>query len=242
MRKLFVYPTYSCPYKCKFCFNLDKCNDTTLLDTTKLDEFLSENSFLFDKIIISGGETSLLPESYMNNLIKTIKKYSNNYELSTYSILNTKIFNDIDYNISYDFRARPRVNEAWENLLSFPKPFTVTITLSPLLYKYHPNKILQTLNYLSNIKKVVFRPFYMSPSCQYKIEKRFLLEYENIIRFNSLRLKYDIEFDEQCDEFVYTPYNKLNIVEFENNIRNEREINVDEIKASHTNYPEEVLF
>lgn len=242
MRKLYIYPTYSCPYKCKFCYNLNKCDDKTLIDIDKLETFLSDYSSKFDKIIISGGEPSLLPESYMNNLIQVIKQYTDNCELSTYSILNTKIFNNIDYNISYDFRARPAVNECWEYLLKFPKKFSLTITLSPLLYKYHPNKILHTLNYLNNIEKVTFKPFYKSPTCQYNIENRFLLEYKNMIRFSSLNLKYKIEFDEQCDEFVYNPYNKLDYVHFENGIRKETEIDPSKIDEYHTNYPEESLF
>lgn len=242
MRKLYIYPTYSCPYKCKFCYNLSKCDDKTLIDLDKLESFLDKHSNKFDKIIISGGEPSLLPESFMNDLIKTIKNHKDSCELLTYSILNTKVFNGVDYNISYDFRARPMVNECWENLLKFPKKFSLTITLSPLLYKYHPNKILHTLNYLPNIEKVTFRPFYMSDKCQYKIENRFLLEYMNMIRFTSLNLKYKVEFDEQCDEFVYNPYNKLNVIDFDNGIRKEIEIGVTDIEESHTNYPKEALF
>ena len=74
MKNLIITPTYSCPFKCKFCFNLDKCDDKTLLDLNDLEEFLKKYSKQFDKVIISGGETSLLASSYMNNLIKIVNK------------------------------------------------------------------------------------------------------------------------------------------------------------------------
>ena len=56
MKNLIITPTYSCPFKCKFCFNLDKCDDKTLLDLNDLEEFLKKYSKNFDKVIISGGE------------------------------------------------------------------------------------------------------------------------------------------------------------------------------------------
>ena len=92
MKNLIITPTYSCPFKCKFCFNLDKCDDKTLLDLNDLEEFLKKYSRQFDKVVISGGETSLLASSYMNDLIKIVNNYSNNTELSSYPIINTKVF------------------------------------------------------------------------------------------------------------------------------------------------------
>ena len=240
MKNLIITPTYSCPFKCKFCFNLDKCDDKTLLDLNDLEEFLKKYSKNFDKVIISGGETSLLASSYMNDLIKIVNNYSNNTELSSYPIINTKVFDDINYNISYDFKARPRVMEAWENLLKFPKRFKLTITLSPLLFKYYPNRILQTLNLLPNLTEVTFRPFYKSNSCQYDIQRKFLDQFMSMIKASNLRLNYKISFETQCDEFILTPYNKLNAVIFENDLRKEIEINPKDIEKYKTEYPEKV--
>jgi len=240
MRNLIITPTYSCPFKCKFCYNLDKCDDKTQLNPSDLNNFLEKYSNKFDKIIISGGELSLISSSYVNEIIKIVNKHTNNSEISSYPIINTKVFDDINYNISYDFKARPRVMEAWENLLKFPKKFKLTITLSPLLFKYYPNRILQTLNLLPNLTEVIFRPFYKSNSCQYDIQRKFLDQFMSMIKASNLRLNYKISFENQCDEFILTPYNKLNAVVFENELRKEIEINPNEIENYKTEYPNKV--
>lgn len=242
MRYLNIITTYKCPFQCKFCYNISKTNDDTTLNINVLDKFLEKNSNKFDKIIISGGEPSITLHSYQEDVIKTVQKYANNCELSTYYFDLKKIFNKIRYNVSYDFRARGHVDEVWNNLLNFPNPFDLTITLSPLLYKYYPNKILQTFNYLKNVENVTFVPFFQHEAFPYKIEKRFLDQFKQLLLNCQFNLHYNVKFFEPYDEFNLTPNGELTHTYFDRSFRKEKIINEEDIEKCITNYPSEVLF
>ena len=84
------------------------------------------------------------------------------------------------------------------------------------------------------------RPFYKSNSCQYDIQRKFLDQFMSMIKASNLRLNYKISYETQCDEFILTPYNKLNAVIFENDLRKEIEINPKDIEKYKTEYPEKV--
>ena len=242
MKYLNIITTYKCPFKCKFCYNISKCNDDTLLNTEILDKFLEKNAKKFDKIIISGGEPSTTLYSYQQDVIKTVQKHTDKCELSTYFFDKNKIFSSIRYNISYDFRARSHVDEVWNNLLEFPHKFDLTVTLSPLLYKYYPNKILQTFNYLKNVENVTFVPFFQHEAFPYKIEKRFLDQFKQLLLNCKFNLHYNVKFFEPYDEFNLTPNGELTHTYFDGLLRKEKIITEKDINQCSTNYPKEVLF
>lgn len=245
MNILSIIVTYSCPFKCPFCFNKDKCNDNTLLDAEVLNDFLSKNSDKFDKIYISGGEPSLLPQAYIENIYKIVNTYSN-VEIRSYPISNSYIIPKATYNISYDFIARPRVRESWIKLLEFPQPFTATVTLSPLVFKYYPNKILQTFNMLKNLKKVEFKPYFKHAFSQFNIKSSEYKRFIQCVEESKLNLNYEVTFDDvfygrEVNEYILTPNGKLNVVQFLNDIRVEKEIEEKDIGKIKTNYPKNIL-
>lgn len=241
MKVLNIYTTYSCPYKCKFCFNLNKCNDTTQIDLDYVDDFLKKHAKLFDKIVITGGEPSFLVKSYINELIEIIKKYHENIEFSTYNT-NDIIYDNVSYNISYDFVIRPKADVMWKKLLDFNRPFTLTTTLSPLIFRIPPNKIIMTLNLLKYLRKFVIIPFYQSESIRYNILNNDYKRFLSYIELFKKDAKYQIEYNPMPDEYNLTPYNKLTITQFDNNgIRFEKEIKPTEIKKETTNYPKNII-
>ena len=168
MKILNIYTTYNCPFKCKFCFNLDKCDNSSKIDLDYVNEFLSKNANKFDKIIITGGEPSYLSSTYIEDLIRIVKKYTDNIEFSSYGLSNI-VFNDVEYNFSYDFLSRPRADMMWRKLLDFKKPFSITITLNPLMFRIAPQRILKTFNLLPYLRKVSFVPFFQSKNSKYFI-------------------------------------------------------------------------
>ena len=245
MNILSIAVTYSCPFKCPFCYNKDKCNDNTLLDANVLNEFLSKNSNKFDKIYISGGEPSLLPQSYIESIYRIANTYSD-VEIRSYPISNSYIIPKAMYNISYDFIARPRVRESWIKLLEFPQPFNITVTLSPLVFKYYPNKILQTFNMLKNLKKVEFKPYFKHAFSQFNIKSSEYKRFIQCVEESKLNLNYEIKFDDvfygrEVNEYILTPTGKLNAVQFLNDIRVEKEIEEKDIGKIKTNYPENII-
>lgn len=243
MKVLKICLTYSCPFKCYFCFNRDKAEDTTLLDLNILDTFLSANSKKFDKVVISGGEPTLVFKSYLHDVVDIIKKYTTNIEIETYPIVDSSFFNEFDDiypKISYDITARSKVQEVWKQLLSISKPFDINVTLSPLVFRFSPNKILQTLNLLPNLKHVTFKPFFNNTNYQYNIKQTDYKKFIDILNGSKLNLHFTYSYTDFNDEFIFTPHGKLVVVQFENDIRYEKEISEEEISNYTTNYPTNV--
>lgn len=235
MNKLIICPSYECPFNCNFCYN--KNYDGTLLDLTLLDEFLNKHYKKFDSVTISGGEPSLLLKSYLTSMINIIKKYFTEIEIETYPINVMDKYDGIKYNYSYDFIARPRAREAWVNILNSDREYDLNITLSHLMFKYHPNKILYNLTLLKNLKTVHFKPYFRTNSSQRVISHYDYQKFTNMIKSTDLRLNYNIKVFELDNEYILTPYGKLMGVKFEDDIRVEYEIAPNKIGKIETNYP-----
>lgn len=171
MRRLIVYPTFLCPFACKFCFNKDKILLNEYMNLELLNNFLRDNSKLFDEIYISGGEPMNYPKDYFNELVEIIKCHNKNIKVLTYPFDMNNYRNDIDYIVSYDFLAKPRSTDVWHNLFFFEKPFDVQITMHPLLFNYHPNSILKKFSRVPNIKSLELKPYYRSIMNDYAINE-----------------------------------------------------------------------
>ena len=243
MKILKICLTYSCPFKCYFCFNKDKANDTMLLDLNVLESFLKEHSQKFDKIIISGGEPTLIFKSYLRDVIDIVKKYTTIVEMETYPIIDSGLFNEfpeIFPKVSYDITARSKVQEVWKQLLKMPTEFDINVTLSPIVFRFSPNKILQTLNLLPKLRNVTFKPFFNNPNYQHNIKKEDYQKFVDVLNNSKLNLHFTYQYADFNDEFILNPYGKLLSVQFDNDIRYEKEITADEIDKHYTNYPNNV--
>ena len=171
MRRLVVYPTFLCPFSCKFCFNREKVLLNEYMKLELLNDFLVQNHHLFDEVYISGGEPMNFPKEYFNNLVEIVKKYIQNIKVLTYPFKMDNYRGDVDYIVSYDFLAKPRSTDVWQNLFFFEKPFDMQISMHPLLFKYHPNAVLKKLSRVPNIKSVELKPYYRSIMNDYAINE-----------------------------------------------------------------------
>ena len=169
MKTLTVYPSFLCPFSCNFCLNKDKNSLNEILDTSVLESFLKEYGHNFKKIYISGGEPMNLPKLYFNDLVDTIKEYNKNITILSYPFQMDNYRDDVEYILSYDFLARPRALDVWSNLLKFPKKFDISVTLTPLLFKYHPNAIFQKLSILPNLKNVELKPYFKNETTTWNL-------------------------------------------------------------------------
>lgn len=203
MRELVIYPTFLCPFSCTFCLTKNKNSYNETLTIDKIKNFLDQYSNEFDKITISGGEPMALKKSYFNELIDTLKVYNKPIIVNSYPYSLDNYREDIEYKLSYDFMARPRALEAWNNLLSFKKPFDLTILISPIIFKYHPNDILKRLSVLPNIKSVEFIPYCKNESSEYDITKNDCLnKFNQILLQSKLNLPYKIINKEKMRAYV----------------------------------------
>lgn len=260
MRTLVVYPTFLCPFSCAFCLTKTKNSLNEFLDVFKLRDFLEKNHSNFDKIKISGGEPMLINHDYFNELVDTIKEFNKNIIISSYPVELKNYRDDIEYEFSYDFLARPRALEVWENLLRFPKKFDIKILVSPQILKtFHPNTILNKLSILPNIKSVEFKEYYRNEITMWNLNNTVYDKFIKLVLSSQLNIPYinlnkekmrflnnkssrvdNSYFDE---EYCLLPDNKLYIQHFnEEDISTFQEINEEDIGTLKVNYPEEYNF
>ena len=260
MRTLVVYPTFLCPFSCAFCLTKTKNSLNEFLDVFKLRDFLEKNHLNFDKIKISGGEPMLINHDYFNELVDTIKEFNKNIIISSYPVELKNYRDDIEYEFSYDFLARPRALEVWENLLRFPKKFDIKILVSPQILKtFHPNTILNKLSILPNIKSVEFKEYYRNEITMWNLNNTVYDKFIKLVLSSQLNILYinlnkekmrflnnkssrvdNSYFDE---EYCLLPDNKLYIQHFnEEDISTFQEINEEDIGTLKVNYPEEYNF
>lgn len=260
MKTLIVYPTFLCPYSCAFCLTKNKNSLNEFLDIFKLRDFLEKNASKFDKIKISGGEPMSINYDYFNELIDTLKEFNTNIVVSSYPVELKNYRDDIEYEFSYDFLARPRALEVWENLLNFPKKFDVKVLVSPQILKtFHPNVILNKLSILPNINTVEFKEYYRNETTMWNLNNlvydKFIklvlssqlnvpfinLNKEKMRFLNGKTSKANESFFEE--EYCLLPDNKLYVQQFnENDISYFKEINENDIGLEKVNYPEEYNF
>ena len=260
MKTLIVYPTFLCPYSCAFCLTKDKNSLNEFLDIFKLRDFLEKNASKFDKIKISGGEPMSINYDYFNELVDTLKEFNTNIVVSSYPVELKNYRDNIEYEFSYDFWARPRALEVWENLLNFPKKFDVKVLVSPQILKtFHPNVILNKLSILPNINTVEFKEYYRNETTMWNLNSlvydKFIklvlssqlnvpfinLNKEKMRFLNGKTSKANESFFEE--EYCLLPDNKLYVQQFnENDISYFKEINENDIGLEKVNYPEEYNF
>ena len=219
-----------------------------------------KNHLNFDKIKISGGEPMLINHDYFNELVDTIKEFNKNIIISSYPVELKNYRDDIEYEFSYDFLARPRALEVWENLLRFPKKFDIKILVSPQILKtFHPNTILNKLSILPNIKSVEFKEYYRNEITMWNLNNTVYDKFIKLVLSSQLNIPYinlnkekmrflnnkssrvdNSYFDE---EYCLLPDNKLYIQHFnEEDISTFQEINEEDIGTLKVNYPEEYNF
>lgn len=187
MTILNIFPTTETPYNIKFC---DTLKFTELLSIEKVEEVLKDKEF--DKIFIVGSEPELLNKEYLNNLIDTILKYNNNVYIKSYPVSTLNINPKVKYIFQYDFLARPHSDLAWRNLMNMNIPFELEISLSPNLYTYHPNAILNKFKLLPNIKMLHIAPCYLTKKMVNieKLNKQFF----KILSQSTLKLPYTVSY------------------------------------------------
>lgn len=205
MKELTIYPSFLCPFACQYCMFKNKLSLNETIDLNRLESFLKEHHD-FDTVRINGGDPLSLPQSYMESLIELLQSFNKIVVLSAYPYKHT-IPNNVEYDFSYDFLAKPRAMDTWEELLRMDKDFKITITLSPSLFKYHPNSILQKLALLSHLKEVEFVPYCKNECNQFDITKNdTLMVFNKMVLSTRLNLPFIITNKEKIKKILLKSY------------------------------------
>lgn len=170
MNVLTIYPSFICPFSCQYCAFRNRLSLDETLSLDALQQYLSNHNDI-DEFVISGGDPLSLPSSYLKSLINVLKEYNKPVTLKAYPYSSEHIPDNVNYDFSYDFLGKGRASDAWTVLYNFKKPFKVTITLTPFMFKYHPNNLIKKLTCLPNIKELEFIPYCKNECNQWDIVK-----------------------------------------------------------------------
>jgi len=231
-----INPWYFCNFRCNFCYlTKEQLGDRKRLDLSVLDTRLKELTEVFDVKLIDlyGGEIGLLPKSYIDELKRILfSHYIYNINVITnLSMVNDVILDpDFQISVSYDFESREKHEEVFNNMLMFPRPFSVLMLAGPDLIERDVGEMIYSFNLLNNLTCVDIKPYSSNQSNvldivypQYEefikkwitspVKKNFKLMNEQSIKMSLFKQKNSFS-----DDHVYiTPSGNFAALEFDHN-------------------------
>jgi len=226
---LSINPSYFCNFSCDFCYlTKEQLTTKTLLKLDSLDELLKQVPNI-DYIDLYGGEFSTLPIDYVWNLRNIIRKhYQGEINIVTnFSVLRKEFLDkDISLSISYDFAARERHEEVYNNMLMSEKEFSILILASKEVIEMDVSQMVEELNILGNLTSVEIKPYSINQANQHTVTHR---NYEDFVRkwlnkekkftfINEIKIQEskDKVYDAFSNNHVYiTPGGKFAVLEFD---------------------------
>lgn len=159
---MLVQPLYDCNLACDFCC-MPKQNSSRL-DLNFLERVLTSIDFPIKEIIITGGEPSLLPNSYQTRLVEICSTHTNTRPIMYTNL--TKIpfvGSDVDLYVSYDFGLRQCTNQVITNLYLLNHQFTLTTVLTDYIVEHvGVDRLIEFANKFNNLKRYQLVPFFKS--------------------------------------------------------------------------------
>ena len=210
-----IVPTINCNMSCKFCINR-KLKDYSeqkqfLLDLSILRKYCEKYPQIFKKSEIIGGEISLLPKSYMNELIHLLKQYSENpIEITSNGTndLNDSFgeFSDVDLIVSYDFNFRENSNKVLNNIINYNGFLSINTIMSSEFINTIGIDKLKYLTRLKNIKCLGLVMMEEYPGNPYHSPSE--IQMEQIIDFyinnKNIRIGFEYEYMANVDQIIET--------------------------------------
>lgn len=157
-----IYASYKCNFSCPFCSIKD--NNSQKLNLSWVKKELLRHPELCSDINILGGEPSILPEDYQEELINICTEVANEkpyYITNLFKI--SPLLKKCKLIVSYDFGLRQNNHEVLNNILNLEQEFGLsTVLTSYLVDNIGANKYLRFINSLSNCTRADLDLYYKS--------------------------------------------------------------------------------
>jgi len=154
-------PSFYCNFRCSWCYlGEQELSDKKLIDLKFLDNQLSYLNDI-DHIDIYGGEPSILPATYAEELIDLLKQHTTSINIiSNFSHI-PKWFHrsDITISASYDWTFREKHNRVLTNIIGFNKKIPILMLATEDLCLVDPREIAQVLNSISTVGSLEIKPY-----------------------------------------------------------------------------------
>lgn len=198
---LSLNPSYRCNFRCSFCYlTKEQLSDPRRIDLKLLEGRLKEIESFFgvgglEHVDLYGGEITLLPESYLLELIEVLKRYAKPpFNLITnFSTLHPILQSpDVEVSVSFDYLAREKWQQVFRNLTLFDRPFSILVLASKGVLDQPVQEMIDILNTLSHLVSVEIKPYSVNQANQHPISH---LDYEEyIFKWMDLRAKMRFHF------------------------------------------------
>ena len=232
---LSINPSYLCNLRCSFCYLTKKqLGDKTKVALETIEKHLVEIKKHREIVHVDlyGGELAMLDQEWLYTLKDTITTHCPDAKLNVITNYTRKIDffheEDIDLSVSFDFEARKRYEQVFQNIMASPKDIHVLVLASKRLLKISPTRMIKTFNACSRIKSVEIKPYSSNQSNQHAvsdedfeqlvkafitspIEKKF-----QFINKDRLDRSVDLQYNAFSDDHLYIfPSGSLGVLEFD---------------------------
>lgn len=234
---LSINPSYFCNFRCNFCYLSDlQLADLKTLSPDILHEQLSMVSTFrqIEHVDLYGGEIALIKPEILQSLLNTIRTF---YQGKVNVITNLSYVNpvfsrdEIELSVSWDYIAREKHQEVYENMRRLEKDFHLLILASEKLVNISQaelDQLIEMLNQLPRLKTVEIKPYSLNYHHPQKMKfidheewvKQWILRQDrfhfDFINIQKIRDSISKKYSAWSDEHLYiTPKGKLAVLEFD---------------------------
>lgn len=231
-----INPSYYCNFSCNFCYlTKEQLKDRRTITPEQLDAKLEEITAHteIEHVDLYGGEIGVLKREEYYDLKRVIKKhYAGDINIITnYSMIHDWFFDDdTTLSISYDFTAREKSRQVFNNMLQARSELAVLVLASKDVLELNVDDMINELNMCNAITSVEIKPYSINQANAYNVSHK---DYEQFIikwiespvqkRFEFIN-EYHIQdsldqvYNSFSDDHVYiTPTGRFAVLEFDLN-------------------------
>lgn len=234
---LSINPLYRCNFRCSFCYlTPNQLADKAILNLGDLSARLNELNRYRDicHIDLYGGEITLLPDAYVEELFGIIKKFYQgpvNLVTNLSRIASVCLREDVILSVSWDENLRQDHQKVLSNIMSMDREVHILMLASPDMIGWSDEKldeVINIFNSLRNVTSVEVKPYSTNQANSLKSSNRDFEKF--IIRWLKRKDSFSFSFTNErnilrslsgmanswSDDHLYiTPEGKFAVLEFD---------------------------
>jgi organic radical activating enzyme len=217
-----IYASYQCNLCCSFCSLWN--NNSQRIDLNWVKEELKQHPDLAHDLTILGGEPSVLPVDYQQELIAICAHAEGKKPYYITNLLSpSPVISQTNLIVSYDFDLRKQHKKVLYNIINLNQEFAIsTILTDHLINHIGAIKYLKFIDSLKNCKRADLVIYYKSKKdkLDYTPQKDSMLEFVSTVMSHSKvcmaplsQMKNEIpcSFDDMSDFFAFLPDNNYGV-------------------------------
>jgi organic radical activating enzyme len=200
-------PSFYCNFRCSWCYlGEHELSNMQCIDLTVLQGVLDTIGNI-EHVDIYGGEPSLLPKHFVDNLLSLLKNYTQSINvISNFSAVPEWFHrSDITVSASYDWTMREKHDKVLTNIIGFSKPIPLLMLATDQLCLVDPVDIAEVLNSISTVGSLEIKPYSQNRFNSYEMDWTVFEEW--IKKWLELDLNFELINRRLLEESVSKQYN-----------------------------------